>query len=102
MIDKLKEIFARYCLPNTIVLDNGPQFVSSEFRKFCRNGMKVVTLPPFHQSTNGAAESAVKTFKACLFKFMKNNERGMPINSMINKYLFNYRNTPYWVTRKCP
>lgn len=103
MIDKLKDIFARYGLPNKIVSDNGPQFVSAEYREFChRNGIRVVTSPPFHPSTNGAAENAVKTFKACLLKFMKDSGKGMSVSSVISRYLFNYRNTPHWVTGECP
>lgn len=64
LIDKLKDIFARYGLPNKIVSENGPQFFSAEYREFCyRNGIRLVTSPPYHPSTNGAAENAVKTFE---------------------------------------
>lgn len=43
LVDKLKDIFARYGLPNKIVSDNGPQFVSAEYRGFCcHNGIRVI------------------------------------------------------------
>jgi len=72
MVDKLREIVARYGLPGKIVSDNGPQFTSNEYREFCnRNGIKIVTSPPFHPSANGAAENAVKSFKSCLLKLMR-------------------------------
>jgi len=67
-----------------------------------RNGIRVITSPPFHPSTNGAAENAVKTLKACLLKFMKANGKGISVSSVISRYLFNFRNTPHWVTGECP
>ncbi|XP_060845664.1 uncharacterized protein K02A2.6-like [Rhopalosiphum padi] len=105
LVDKLKGIYARYGWPNRIVSDNGPQFISTEYREFCyRNGIKAITSPPFHPSTNGAPENAVKTFKACLLKFLKESSNSMSVSSVmvISRYLFNYRNTPHWVTGECP
>lgn len=103
MIDTLREIFARFGLPNKIVSDNGPQFISAEYRDFCkRNGIKIVTSSPSHPSTNGAAENAVKTFKSCLLKLIKSNKINELISSIISRYLFTYRNTPHWVTGECP
>lgn len=103
LVNKLKEIFARYGVPNKIVSDNGPQFVAAEYREFCYlSGIKIVTSPPFHPSTNGAAEIAVKTFKSCLIKFMKSNSKNISISSMISKHLLSYRNFPHWVTGECP
>lgn len=62
----------------------------------------MITSPLFHPSTNGAAENAVKTLKACLLKFLKETSNGMSVSSIISRYLFNYRNTPHWVTGECP
>lgn len=33
-IEKFRECFARFGLPNTVVTDNGTQFVSAKFSKF--------------------------------------------------------------------
>jgi len=75
MVEKLREIFAGYGLPGKIVSDNGPQFTCNEYREFCnRNGIKIVTSPPFHSSTNGAAENAMNSFKYCLLKLMRYNK----------------------------
>ena len=62
-IEKLRSIFAT--LPKTIVSDNGPSLVSSEFKKFLQlNGIRHITSAPYHHpSTNGLAERAVQTVK---------------------------------------
>lgn len=68
-IEKFRECFARFGLPNTVVTDNGTQFVSAEFSKFLStNGIKHLTSPPFHPVTNGFAENAVKSAKLWLKK----------------------------------
>lgn len=97
-IEKLKETFSRYGLPETIVTDNGTPFTSGEFSEFCElNGIKQLTSPPWHPSSNGAAENAVKSFKIGFGKILMNkSERST--QSAISKYLFYYRNTVHSTT----
>jgi transposase InsO family protein len=72
VIEKLREIFARFGLPNKIVSDNGPQFRSEEFIQFCKNNMiRFVTSPSYHPATNGSAENAVKSLKNGILKEVK-------------------------------
>lgn len=33
---------------------------------------------------------------------MKDSDMSVSVSSVISKYLFNYRNTPHWVTGECP
>lgn len=55
-IDKLREVFCRYGLVNTLVSDNGRQFTSHEFQKFLKlNHVKHILTAPGHPSTNGQA-----------------------------------------------
>ena len=63
----LRSVFSREGLPRTVVTDNGPQFTSDAFTKFCRqNGIDHVRTPPYHPSSNGEAERMVKTLKKTL------------------------------------
>ena len=63
----LRKMFAQYGLPEQIVSDNGPQFVSAEFATFAKkNGIKHIRCAPYHPSSNGLAELFVQTFKRAM------------------------------------
>lgn len=67
VIIKIKELFARHGIPETLVSDNGTQFTSAEFQKFAADwNFKHVTLSPHFPQCNGQAESGVKTAKAII------------------------------------
>ena len=56
----LRHLFAKYGIPEQIVSDNGPQFVSKEFEVFMKaNGVKHTRCSPYHPSSNGAGERLV-------------------------------------------
>ena len=60
-LDFLKEQFSRHVIPDTLVSNNGPQFVSRHFAEFAREGeFQHVTSSPYRPQSNGKAESAVK------------------------------------------
>lgn len=96
----LQKILAVEGLPSTIVTDNGTQFTSSEFEQFCHlNSIQHLTTAPFHPSSNGVAERAVRTFKQSFSKIMEEeNNRDLAIF----KYLSTYRFTPDPSTGKSP
>ena len=69
VIKALKEIFARFGIPDEVVSDNGPQFSSAEFAVFAKTwSFAHVTSSPTHAQSNGKAESAVKTVKRLFTK----------------------------------
>ena len=50
------ELFTRFGVPDTIVSDNGTQFISNEFKEFCKTlVVEHITITPFHLRSNGQA-----------------------------------------------
>ena len=69
MITKLKNHFARYGCPDTLVSGNGSQFTSQEFAHFAKAWQfKHRTISPGNSKANGKVETAVKTAKRLLRK----------------------------------
>ncbi|XP_060085398.1 uncharacterized protein K02A2.6-like [Ylistrum balloti] len=96
-IDVLRNTFARYGLPKQLVTDNGPQFVSEEFKDFLQgNGIKHITSSPYHPRTNGLAERFVQSFKNAMRK------EGKPLHQRLSTFLCLYRNTPHTTTGETP
>ena len=66
-IIELRRLFSSYGLLDQVVSDNGPQFVSEEFKIFLKsNGVKRIHCSPYHPSSNGAIECFVQTFKKAM------------------------------------
>jgi transposase InsO family protein len=60
----LRDTFARFGLPVTIVSDNGPQFRSNEMEQFAKNnGVQHKFTAPYHRATNRQAERFVQMHK---------------------------------------
>ena len=69
VIEKTKAHFARYGVPAICHTDNGPQFISDQYRKFAvEYGFKHTTSSPYHPKGNGRAEAAVKVAESMLKK----------------------------------
>lgn len=61
-IERLQEMFSQFGIPEQLVRDNGPQFVSAEMEAFLRmNGIQHIRAAPYHPTTNGLAERFVQT-----------------------------------------
>ncbi|XP_033729473.1 uncharacterized protein K02A2.6-like [Pecten maximus] len=99
-IDVMSEIFARHGLPERLVTDNGPQFVSEEFQQFMRfNAIRHTTSAPYHPRTNGLAERLVQTFKQAMKASRKD---GGTLNKKLSNFLLAYRSTPHTTTNETP
>ncbi|CAK9296026.1 unnamed protein product [Gordionus sp. m RMFG-2023] len=71
-IKALRKWFARFETPRQIVSDNGPQFISGEFRKFCfEKNIKLIHTTPYHLKTNGLAERTIRTLTSRYFATRK-------------------------------
>ena len=97
-IEKLRFVFSQFGLPETVVSDNAPYFVSQELESFLKqNGIKHPTSAAYHPASNGLAERAVQTLKNGLKKVRKGS-----LESRIAKVLFTYRIAPQGTTGSSP
>ena len=102
-IDILRILFSQQGLPEELVSDNGPQFSSEEFRTFLQNnGICHKLIPPYHPSTNGAAERAVQTVKESLSKQVLDSKSSKSLLHRLANFLLIYRSTPHSVTGQTP
>ena len=98
VIELSRVLFSQFGLPEVVVSDNGPCFVSEDFEMFlARNGVKRITSAPYHPATNGLAERAVQTVK----RGLKKQTQGS-IKSRLAKVLVTYRSTPQSTTGTSP
>ena len=93
-IQQLRKLFAQFGIPDSVVSDNGPQFAASEFEEFCKlNGIHHTRVAPYHPSSNGLAERAVKIVKQGLKKLSLGT-----LSDRISRMLLQYRITPHTTT----
>ena len=86
VIEKTKAHFARYDVPAICHTDNGPQFISDQYRKCAvEYGFKHTTSSPYHPKGNGRAGAVVKVVESML-KLKKADD--------FHTALLLYRNTP--------
>ncbi|MGH0142006.1 UNVERIFIED_CONTAM: hypothetical protein FKN15_074960 [Acipenser sinensis] len=87
-IECCKRHFSRHGIPDTVITDNGPQFVGHEFEQFANEWeFRHTTSSPYHSQSNGKAESAVKIAKTLLKKAKQDGKDPW-------KAILNWRNTP--------
>ncbi|XP_013175636.1 PREDICTED: uncharacterized protein K02A2.6-like [Papilio xuthus] len=100
LIDRLNELFSRFGIPRQIVTDNGTQFTSKEFEYFNRfYGIQHIFTPPYHPSSNGLAENAVKTLKRIIKKALQEKR---DIHRALWSFLLYYRNVEHCTTGESP
>jgi ribosomal protein L31E len=100
-IEILRNLFSSYGLPEVIVPDNGPGFVSQEFQRFIQmNGIRHIVSPPYHPAFNRPAERAVQIVKQALQKQVldKDSTSRVKVQHRLSNFLFKYRCTQHTVT----
>ena len=94
-MSKLKTIFSRFGVPETVIADNVP-FASREFRSFARIwNFRIITSSPNYPQSNGQAERAIQTIKKLMRKAQESGED-------IDKAILHLRATPVSGTNVSP
>ena len=102
-VDELRLIFAQHGLPEEVVSDNRPQFISNEFSEFMsKNGVKHTLVPSYHPQSNGAAERSVRVIKEALVKQVLDSNRAWSLKHRLADFLLRYRTTPHSTTGISP
>lgn len=92
VIEELREQFARFGLPETLVTDNGTCFVSEEFEAFLRaNGIHHLTSAPYHPASNGLVESCTNHQKG----IEKESFGNFPMSSCKNSVFLSTHSSEY-------
>lgn len=97
-VEHLRRTFSNFGLPEELVSDNGPCFISKEFKSFVdSNNIKHILSAPYHPQSNGLAERAVQVFKRLFLKFTTGD-----INCRLSRLLYHYRCTVQSTTGHSP
>ena len=99
-IEALRNMWARFGIPDQVVSDNGPQFISAEFQEFLQsNGVRHIKSAPYHPATNGLAERFVQSLKSALKAASATETTAC---RELSKFLMAYRNAPHSTTGASP
>ena len=100
IISRLRRIFATHGLPRVIVSDNGPQFVSGEFRDYLRaNDVEHRRITPYHPQANAAVERFNATVMTAL---RRAHHEGRNWRDALHTFLMTYRSTSHPATNASP
>ena len=99
-IKAMRRVFSRTGVPWVLVSDNGPQFISEEFKNFLKkNQIRHVLCPSYSPRSNGSCERFVQSFKSAMKKMY---EKSKDLDLNLANFLMAYRNTPHSVTKQPP
>jgi hypothetical protein len=95
VIRLLTGVFTRFGIPEVVVTDNAPEFVSDELCSWlaCQGASKRES-PPYHPQSNGLEERAVQTVKRALRAWNENLVHAS-FATYLQKVLFHHRNSSH-------
>ncbi|XP_046746420.1 uncharacterized protein K02A2.6-like [Diprion similis] len=100
LLERLKVIFARYGIPNTIISDNGRTFIEKEFKAYMEeHGIHHHYTTPLWPSANGEVERQNRSIEK---RLRIAQATGKDWKEELWKYLFAYRTTPHNTTGVTP
>ncbi|XP_058017979.1 uncharacterized protein K02A2.6-like [Ahaetulla prasina] len=98
VISVLRHLFVTHGLPDTLVSDNGPQFMATQFEGYlAEEGIRHVLSAPFHPATNGLAERFVRSAKEALSRIKPGDWQ-----TKIDTFLAVQHRTPCVTTGRSP
>ena len=100
IIESLDKIFCTHGLPSTLKTDNGPQFVSEQFKSYLvENGVVHKTSTPLWPQANGEVERQNRS----ILKILKiAHAEGKNMHAELRKFLMAYRTTTHGSTGNTP
>lgn len=100
IINRLEHIFSQFGYPEVITSDNGPQFISHEFKSFLQTcGIKHRLITPYWPAANATVERFNKTLGNAL---KAAHAEGRNWKDELPKFLMMYRATPHISTGISP
>eukprot|EP00118_Oscarella_pearsei_P020264 m.218920 g.218920 ORF g.218920 m.218920 type:complete len:1393 (+) comp39915_c0_seq7:688-4866(+) len=100
IVDFMRELFARWGIPDSVTTDNGPQFVSYEFGEFLRGlGIRHNRTSFYHPQANGAVERFNQVLKQGLKAYW---QEGQPMNLALQRIVAAYRTAEHSLTGRSP
>ena len=100
IIKFLREIFSRLGFPKTLRADNGRQYISAEFKDYCKyNNIQLINTPPYWPQANGEVENMNKSLVKRLKIAHSNNKN---YKEEIEDFILMYNVTPHGTTGAAP
>lgn len=94
-------IVHRFGIPETIMADNGPVFISAETQEYAEKlGIKLIHSTPYYPQSNGQAEASNKVIKGILEKMIE--ERPRAWHDLLAEALWAYRTSKRSATGTSP
>ena len=76
--DISRHIFASFGIPNTIISDNGPQFIGAAYQQLLRDfDITQITSSPHHPMSHGFIERQIRSVKALMRKSPQDTDKAL-------------------------
>ena len=96
-----KHVIHRFCIPQTLTMDQGISFVSKEVRDFAKlYKIKLLNSSPYYAQANGQAESSNKTLIKLIKKKIEENPRRW--HEVLSEALWTHRISRHGATKVTP
>jgi transposase InsO family protein len=96
-----EHIIYRFGIPQTLTTDQGPSFMSHQFREFTESmKIKLLNSSPYYVQANGQAKASNKVLIKIIKKRIKDNPRRWPEN--LSEALWAHRTSRHGATKVTP